>query len=328
MTMHKTVAPHFRSRSLALLVTGVLGGGVLVGCAGSGSSRPSPKAVAAARTSVSATRPGGPTGHLSTGKSVAALNFSVGAAQNVAPDSVSPSTPASLPLAAESTPAAAVKALIGAALEGDSDTAWSQVSTADRDRIGVKQRIIEQVNAGGWTGFTIGATLSDKVTIEVVQTPRISDIDGVIASSSTVQIPTMKEGSGYKVVWSRRITEQHYPDVSGAQDAAVMASVKAWALSRQACDRAPTNEYTSGLIGVVGLGAALCHTTAAPIVASVGDLETLDEPQPVLEGFGGSALLWARVAKISGPVAMNVVVAPKGTDWIVVAIARPSISDS
>ncbi len=324
MTAYRTFTPHIRSRSLALLVAGVLGGSALAGCAGSGGNNPSPPAVIAAPTTAPAAGPTGPTGHLSTGKSVAALNFSVGTAQNVTPDSsIAPGADR-----AAATPAAAVKALIGAAVRGDSDTAWSQVSTSDRDRVGVKQRIIEQVNAGGWTSFTIGGTLGDKVTIEVVQTPRISDIDGVIASSSTVRIPTIKEGGGYKVIWSRRITEQHYPATSGAQDAAVMASVKAWALSRQACDATPTNEYASGLIGVVGLGSALCHTTATPVVAAVGDLETLDEPQPVLEGFGGSALLWARVVKLSGPVAMNVVVAPQGNDWIVVAIARPSISDS
>ena len=318
MTSPHTVLPTIKSRHLTLLVAGVLVGGALAGCTGSKGNQ---AAVAAAPTSAP---PSGPTGQLTTGKSVAALNFRVGAAQNVnSSSSIAPAADA-----AAATPAAAVKALIGAALNGDSDTAWSQVSSTDRDRVGVKQRIVEQVNAGGWKGFSIAATVNDKVSVEVVQTPRISDIDGVIASSSTVRIATVKEGGGYKVLWSRRVAEQHYPEVSDAQDAIVMASVKAWALSRQACDPTPINEYTSGLIGVVGLGSALCNTTATPVVASVGDLETLDEPQPVLEGFGGSALLWARVVKISGPVAMNVVVAPKGNDWIVVALARPSISDS
>ena len=324
MTTQHAVTPLIRSRNLALIVVAVLGGGALAGCAGRGGNRPSPTEVAATPSTALAAERTGPTGHLSTGKSVAALNFSVGAAQNVSRDSSS----APLQGGAAATPSAAVTALIGAALKGDSDAAWSQLSASDRDRVGVKQRIIEQVNASGWTSFAIVETASDRVTVKVVQTPRISDIDGVIASSSTVRIPTVKEGGGFKVIWSRRITEQHYPDVSSAQDTAVMASVKAWALSRQACDAVPTNEFTSGLIGVVGLGSALCHTTATPIVASVSDLETLDEPQPVLEGFGGNALLWARVVKISGPVAMNVVVAPRGNDWIVVALARPSISDS
>jgi hypothetical protein len=37
---------------------------------------------------------------------------------------------------------------------------------------------------------------------------------------------------------------------------------------------------------------------------------------------------WARVVKVTGPVPLTAVVAPRGTDWIVVAVARPSIADS
>ena len=67
---------------------------------------------------------------------------------------------------------------------------------------------------------------------------------------------------------------------------------------------------------------------ALPVITGVGDLDSLDEPQPVIDGFGGSALLWARVAVLSAPVPMNVVVAPDGETWTVIAVARPSLAAS
>ena len=226
------------------------------------------------------------------------------------------------------TPAAAVTSFVNAAMTGDLDTAWSLVGTADQARLGYKQRIAEQAYASGWKGFSATSTVGDSVVGTLTQTPKVSDIDGVIAAEGNLRVQTIKEGSDYRVLWSRKSIVQVYPELNAAQDRAVSSAVTEWTRSRQACDAMPTREFSSGLVGVVGLAAKLCHTTGGPALGDVSDLEALDEPQPIIEAFGGTALQWARVVSVSAPVPMDVVVAPLGTEWIVVAVARPTITKS
>ena len=226
------------------------------------------------------------------------------------------------------SPVAAVTSFVNAAIAGDLETAWSLVGTADQARLGYKQRIAEQVYASGWKGFSATSTVGDSVVGTLTQTPKVSDIDGVIAAEGNLRVQTIKEGSDYRVLWSRKSVVQAYPELSVAQDGAVSSAVSDWTRSRQACDAMPANEFSGGLVGVVGLAAKLCKTTGDPVLGVVSDLEALDEPQPIIEAFGGTALQWARVVPISSPVPMSVVVAPLGTNWIIVAVARPAITKS
>lgn len=278
------------------------------------------------------------TPRLRTGRPIKALDFAIVAnparlTTGVTPETSSPSalslpvgTPrSSTPVKADS-PAAAVTSFVNAAIAGDLDTAWSLVGTADRVRLGYKQRIAEETNASGWKGFSVTSTIGDSVVGSVTQTPKVSDIDGVIAAQGNLRVQTIKEGATYRVLWSRKSIAQVYPELSVAQDDAVSAVVGSWSRSRQACDATPAHEFTGGLIGVVGLANKLCRTTGDPVLGAVSDLEALDEPQPIIEAFGGTALQWARVVSITAPVPMEVVVAPRGTEWIVVAVARPTIS--
>ena len=221
-----------------------------------------------------------------------------------------------------------MQTFLASALRGDLDTSWSVVSAGDRQRIGYPERIAEQLRSVGWTSSNVTSVDADVVTVDVRQTPKISDIDGVVAASATVRIPTVQEAGEYRVNWSRRMVEQHFPQDSADTDVKVTASLENWIAARQQCISSPPNQFDGGLVGVVGLAAQLCGTNGRPDITSVGDLDTLDEPQPVIESFGASALRWARVVKVAGPVPLNAVLAPRGTDWIVVAIARPSIADS
>ena len=145
-----------------------------------------------------------------------------------------------------------------------------------------------------------------------------------IGGTATVVLPTVVENGSHRVRWTRRTVDQHYPLRSEATDAAVRDAVVSWAQSRQAC-APPTNEYANGILGVVGLADALCRTTGIAAIGEVGDLDALDEPDPIIEGFGGSALSWARVVTLDGPVPMRVVAAPVGDGWTVIALARTSL---
>lgn len=226
------------------------------------------------------------------------------------------------------SPAAAVTSFMNAAIAGDVDTAWALVGSADQVRLGYKQRITDQVNASGWKGFSVTSTAGDRVIGTITQTPKISDIDGVIAEQGNLRVQTIKEATGYRVLWSRKSIVQMYPELSAAQDDAVSTSVGAWIRSRQACAAEPAHEYTGGLIGVVGLANELCKSNGDVVLGGVSDFESLDEPQPIVEAFGGNALQWARVVPITSPIRMDVVVAPRGTEWIVVAVQRPTITKS
>ncbi len=223
------------------------------------------------------------------------------------------------------TPTEAVTHFLQALIDSDVDSAWMGLGSSERERLGYKQRLVEEVSGAGWKSFVVKEVRDNIVTVEIAQTPRISDIDGVIASSAAVTLPTSRGTEGYSVVWSRRRVEQLFPERTDRSDRQIEQTVLDWARSRQNCTSA-SHEYTGGLLGVVGLATALCRTTATPTVRGIGDLDSLDEPQPVIDSFGGSALLWARVVSLDGPVPMNVVVAPEGESWSIVGVARAALS--
>ena len=126
------------------------------------------------------------------------------------------------------------------------------------------------------------------------------------------------EHGRWTVAWTKRNTEPRYPS-----DQEVRHDIGAWAASRQACS-ASVNESPE-LTGVIGLASELCHTKGkVEIGQSISGFDDLDDPEPVLDTFGGGAPGWARVVAITAPVPMRVVAAPLGDHWIAVAVDRPS----
>lgn len=295
---------------------------LLAGCGGNTGDSAAPTTTTATDAAPSSSTPAA---RLIAGRAVPALGFE---ARTPVASPFAATVPSTEPGALTTSAAEAVRTFVSSVLQGDAARAWALTSTADRDRLGYPQRISDQVAAMGWKAFTVSSTAADSVTMEVTQTPSISDIDGVIAATATVRVPTVLEAGVRRVVWSRRRIEQHFPDPSPTEDARAADAVASWVAARQRCDGSPTNQFAGGLTGVVGLADRLCRATGAATVGPVGDLDTMDEPEPVLDAFGGSAMQWARVVKVTSPVALTAVVAPRGTDWIVVAVARPSIADS
>ena len=229
------------------------------------------------------------------------------------------------------SPEKVVDELLRALMDRDGAKAWPMLSPADQAKVGFPQRLTEDAYASGWRGFRINSSSTDSVMVTIDQTPKVSDIDGVIAGTATMTVPVTKDGARYFASWSRRTVVQGYPERTPENDRDTIETVLDWATARQLCKTAP-QEHIGGLIGVVGLATALCDATntGAPptraVVLSIGDLDSLDEPQPVIDGFGASAFTWARVVALRTPVPMNVVVAPNGSSWTVIALARPSLS--
>ena len=257
------------------------------------------------------------------------LDFSVAPDKTAAPPTKDPGSPrASVGAVYGATSALkAADGLLRGLINRDGNAVWSMLSAADRTKVGYPQRLIDEAYSAGWEAYRITSTSASTFTVEVEQTAKVSDIDGVIAQTATMTVPVTFDGSRFFVGWTRRLVVQHYPDRTAATDRAVENTVMAWASARQKCTPAP-HEYPGGLFGVIGLATSLCHTSTSPKVQRIDDLDSLDEPQPFIDGFGGSALIWARVATLSTPVPMNVVVAPNGSEWTVLGIARPSLASS
>ena len=256
------------------------------------------------------------------GRRVAGLDFVVpttglaaAAPGSTVPASVAPNS------ASAATARGAAAGFLDRAIVGDFTGAWAFLSAADRARLAGPAALAEQFAAGGWKSFRLKDSTADRVTVDVVQTARIGEIVGLVSPTATVTFPVSIENGSHLVSWVRRSVEQHFPDRSPVSDGQVRAAVLKWAESRQQCGP-PANEYASGLLGVVGLGEALCHKNGTEVADGVGDLDALDEPEPIIAGFGGSALSWARVVTLSGPVPMRVVAAPVGDGWTVIGLAR------
>ncbi len=257
---------------------------------------------------------------------IEALDFAVpnGSASADAVVSVAPNA-GSTPPAAKTSATDSVSSLITELIAGRYDTAFTLLSPVEQERVGSSHRLAAEIAPLGWKSFSISASGSNSVTAEIVQTPRVSDIDGVIAPTATVNFPVAVDTGGYSATWTRRFVMAHHPDRSATSDAAVSAAALKWAAAAQQCS-ADSMQYPGGLIGVTGLADQLCKSAGVPVVESVGELDALDEPQPVIDGFGSAAFTWARVVQLGGPVAMNVVLAPDADRWVVVAIARPTLA--
>ena len=256
------------------------------------------------------------------GRHVTGLDFTVPttAPGPSVPQSGSASTTTSVGAAAASARDAA-RAFLDRAVAGDFPGAWGYLASSDRARLAGPGALAEQFAAGGWTAFRVTGTDNQDVTVNVDQTSHISEIDGLVAPTATVRLPTVVENGSHFVRWTRRTVEQHFPERSSTTDAQVREAVNQWAAGRQQCT-APTNEYTNGLLGVIGLADALCRKDGAEVAGDVADLDALNEPESIIAGFGGSALSWARVVPLSGPVPMQVVAAPVAGGWTIIGLAR------
>ena len=203
---------------------------------------------------------------LTTGTHSAGLDFPVVAAEPDSPSVANPFATAATttpPSSTASTARAAAETLLGALIARDATAAWSALSGPERERAGYAQRLIDEVSGAGWQSYVITGETAGRVTAQVRQSPKVSDIDGVIAATATVTLPTMQTDGGYSVNWSRRQVEQLYPKQTERTDRAVGQAVLRWAEAHQGCAPAP-HEYAGGLIGVVGLASALCHSNGTP----------------------------------------------------------------
>ncbi len=222
----------------------------------------------------------------------------------------------------------AVGAFGRAVVEGRTTDAFALLPNAEQTRLGSAIRFADLLSREPiWKSATVDpASSTDAVAaILVTQTPAIDEIRGVVAPAAIVTLPTRKEADGWKVSWERRTTTQQF----GAADSRATDDVVAWATARQqrcgATDASsaatPPGEHAGGLLGALWLADELCTTPAPVAPTEVGDIYTLDDPQALLDAYGGGAYQWARVVTLAAPHAMHVIVAPLDDRWVVVGLA-------
>ena len=257
------------------------------------------------------------------------VDIPVGAVQHViaSTDEAAAST-AQVPVARPVTEA--VRSFLDAVRAANGPAAYGLLTAADRRSFGSAAAFSGFLaNEPAVTGFRVGPTSKAvttaeggprRVSAQLTFEPAVDSIVGVVAPTASATVDAVAENGLWKIEWSKRVVHPTY-----APEARVIADITSWARSRQSCQSA-TNESPE-LTGIVGLASALCGTTTAVTVdPSVSTFDNLDDPQPVLDTFGETAPVWARVVTVTAPVPMRVVAAPLGDHWIAVAVDRSAPS--
>lgn len=223
---------------------------------------------------------------------------------------------------APATAAEARSRFAAAIVDDDPAKAFALLTPSDRTRFISAQRFaVELANEPAW----LSAVTADDGTVRVTRTPTLDPVLGLVTPTATVTLPTDDTDGVPRIAWSRRTIEAR----ALGDEAALPATVMRWATARRACSTsARADETDAGILGVVGLATALCGASGSLAVGGPDQLLyllDLDDPAAVLDAYGSEAATWARVVPISAPVPMNVVLAPLGDAWKVIATVHPTL---
>jgi hypothetical protein len=187
---------------------------------------------------------------------------------------------------------------------------WEEAHGAIPDIVGFG---VEQVAENGGRG---------RGTVQLSLRPELDESVGVVPARATASMVAVREPDGWSVALSESTLVPVYPDESAARRA-----VGEWAAARQGCTT--TREWEGGLLGVAAeaLAAELCGMPGEIRTAGPVALDRSVGIEPVLAAFGAEAATWARVVPLESPRELDVVVAPLGDGWVVIAVLEAS-SDS
>lgn len=219
-------------------------------------------------------------------------------------------------------PTDAVKRFVRAEIDGDEEASYDLLASSDRDavrtRVAWKAMHSSLPELIGFVASDKQAGPSDteaKITGDAQFTPRLDEIGGLVTSRAAVTWTAVAEDGGWRVSYQRTSIKPVYLDDKGATE-----SANTWIAARRACAKPdPSLEYSGGIVGSVGIAAALCKTTP-PKLDTPRRLADRPDPAPVLAAFGPEADAWARIIRVTGPRTFNVVLAPLADRWIVIGL--------
>lgn len=168
---------------------------------------------------------------------------------------------------------------------------------------------IEGIEGGG-----DGQSRAEVVAL-VTAIPSLDQVVGLVPERLRVRWVTFATDGSWGVDLAASSFEPLYPPVEEAAPA-----VQKWAEATQACAEAPT--WEGNLIGSPALAESLCGADGEVRVDGADPPDDV-EVAPLLAAFGPEAGEWARVVPVRAPVALKVVVAPIGQQWLVIGVLPP-----
>lgn len=149
--------------------------------------------------------------------------------------------------------------------------------------------------------------------------PGLDQVLGLVPGRARSTWVAVREGQRWRVRLGESASEPLYPPDGPAAQVA-----RAWAEARVAC--AATDELEQGLLGVPALGDRLCDAGGALRLGPVARLGDGDDTTTLVSAYGPEVAEWARVVAVDSPEPMQIVLAPLGPEWKVIAVARPPLA--
>jgi hypothetical protein len=221
------------------------------------------------------------------------------------------------PGATGTTPRDAVEKFVQGLIDIDATGTYALLT--DRERFGTSVAAWQQSMAALPTYRSFSVVRNDPVEVEAVFEPRVDEEVGVVPEKAVVHFATTSESGGWRVSLARTTIEPQYPN-----DAAAAAAVALkWAKANQACDEPARRslQYQGSLLGQPSMVGELCKWSGTLAVSGTADLNSTAAAASVRNAFGPTADEWANVARIDGPRPLDVVTAPLGDSWVVVAVS-------
>jgi hypothetical protein len=216
------------------------------------------------------------------------------------------------------TPRDAVEKFVQGLINNDVNGTFALLT--DKERLAQSVGAWEQSMAALPSYRSFSVVRDDPVEVEAVFESRVDEEVGVVPAKAVVHFATTSEGGGWRVSLARTTIEPQYPTDSAAAAAVALD----WAKANQACD-VPARmslQYQGSLLGQPSIAGELCQSSGTLQLRGTVDLNNTASAAAVRNAFGPSADEWAKVARIDGPQSLDVVTAPLGDSWVVVAVSR------
>ena len=222
------------------------------------------------------------------------------------------------PGATGATPRAAVELFVTGLMNGDVNVTYSLLADKERTATSLGSWTETMASLPTYRDFTV--VRDDPVELDATFSPQVDEIAGVVPSSAVVHFATTSEGGGWRVSLAKTSIEPRYPN----DDKAAATVALDWVKANQSCDPAAVKslQYQGSLLGQPSVVNDLCHWNGTLAVNGTSGLNTTPSASAVRNAFGPAADDWAKVTHIDGPQPLDVVTAPLGDVWVVVAVSR------
>lgn len=219
-------------------------------------------------------------------------------------------------------PETAVAQFLAAEQRRDYAGSYGRLAASNRENIGTMPQWVnahdEMPRVTGWQlqGVAEAGPGAATVTGTLALQPTLDEVGGLVPGTATASWAAVEQDGEWFVDYDESSVLARYPSDEDAAQA-----VLEWAQARQRCEA--SGEYDGGLLGQRRLADTLCEADGSVETAAARELET-PELDVLLPPFGAEAEVWGRAVDVTAPVALRALVAPLGSDWIVVGVLPPA----